>query len=456
MDKRTFLKTSSALVAGSMFSSLRSCAPASEPVESLASAPRTNWAGNLTYRTNLFHTPGTLEEVQEIVRTAERIRPLGSTHCFNTIADSTFSQISVEGVDIPIEIDADKMQVTVGAGLRYGQLAPYLHERGFAIHNLASLPHISVAGACATATHGSGVQNGNLATAVVAIEFINAAGELVTLSRDQDGDRFAGAVVGLGCLGVVTRVTLEMESTYEMAQHVYLNQPMDQMIEHFDAIMSSEYSVSIFTDWNVQAHNQIWLKKKQAAGPLQDAPAMYYGAQLADRDVHPVLRIAAESCTPQQGVIGPWFERLPHFKMDFTPSSGKELQTEYFFDRSHAADVLEVYLSMAEQLAPILMISEIRTVAQDDLWLSTAYGRETFVVHCTWEQEWDALQALLPELEAALAPYDPRPHWGKNFLMGREELASKYERMDDFRSLAAVYDPSGKFRNDFVNEKIFG
>ncbi len=460
MNKRSFLKTSSALVAGGLLAPLAGCAtrPEQSPVSgpSAAAAPRTNWAGNLTYSTDQLYTPASIEEAQEIVRQAEKVRALGSRHCFNTIADSRVGQISMENLEVDMHLDEERQQLTVGAGVRYGELAPYLHERGYALHNLASLPHISVAGACATATHGSGVANGNLATAVAAVEFIDAQGNLITLSRAADGDRFAGAVVGLGSLGVVTRVTLDVEPTFDMVQHVYLNQPMTDMVEHFDAVMESGYSVSFFTDWKNPEHNQIWLKRKVVDGNVPAADAGFYGGQLAGRDVHPVLRLSAESCTPQQGVPGPWYERLPHFKMAFTPSSGKELQTEFFVARDRIRDVLQVYLDMADRLAPILMISEIRTIAADDLWMSTAYGQETVAVHCTWEQDWEGLQALLPDLEAALAPYEARPHWGKNFRMGREELEARYERIDDFRNLVAEYDPNGTFRNAFMEEKLFG
>ncbi len=415
---------------------------------------RTNWAGNLRYSTDRLHLPASIEEAQDIVSKAEKVRPLGSTHCFNPIADSTVQQISAEALAPEVEIDTDAQVVTVGGGVRYGELAPFLHEHGYAIHNLASLPHISIVGACATATHGSGVQNGTLATAVRAIEFIDAGGELVRLSRDTDGDRFAGAVVNLGCLGLVTRISLHIEPTFDITQHVYLNQPMADMVTHVDAMLASGYSVSLFTDYKNEAHNQIWIKRKAAdAAP---APATFYNGLLADSDVNPVPRMSPENCTPQMGVAGPWHERLPHFKMAFTPSSGKELQTEFFVAREHARDVFDVYRSMADDLAPILMISEIRTAAADDLWMSMAYNRESVIFHCTWEQDWDGLQALLPRLEAALQPFNARPHWGKNFQMGRDALKSRYPRFDDFRALVKSYDPAGKFRNAFLEEKLFG
>lgn len=418
--------------------------------------PRKNWAGNLSYSTNQLYLPTSIEEVQEIVRRAQKVRPLGSTHCFNAIADSTVSQVSVANLVADIQLDTKRMEVTVGGGVRYGALATFLNSHGYALHNLASLPHISVVGACATATHGSGVNNGNLATAVTAIEFIDASGELVTLRKDAEDDQFAGAVVGLGCLGVVTRVTLTVEPAFEVAQHVYLNMPMEIMVAQLDAIMASGYSVSLFTDWKNQTHNQLWLKRKEDKAERLVAEAEFFGGQLANRDVHPVLRLPAESCTTQQGVPGPWHERLPHFKVAYTPSSGKELQTEYFVSRELAGEVMQIYMGFADMLAPILMVSEIRTVAEDDLWMSTAYGKDMVAFHCTWEQDWESLQRLLPEIEAALRPYSVRPHWGKNFLMGRKDLDKRFERIDDFRNLVSDYDANGKFRNAFIEQKLFG
>ncbi len=448
MNKRTFLKTSAAVLAGGLISPLVSCR--SEEV----AAARTNWAGNLTYGTDRLHLPRSVAEVQEIVRNSANIRPLGSRHCFNGIADSTESQISLQHLNQVHALNAASSSVTVESGMLYGDLSAYLHAEGFALHNLASLPHISVAGSCATATHGSGVANGNLATAVSAIEFVDAEGNLHTLSRARDGDLFAGAVVGVGALGVVTRLTLDVEPAFDMVQHVYLNLPRAVLDDHFDEIMSSGYSVSLFTDYQSDTVNQVWIKRKLAGDSVEAEPD-FYGAQPASRNVHPIIELSAENCTEQMGVPGAWHERLPHFRMDFTPSSGTELQAEYFVPRSAASEVVRILYDMGDRLRPLLMISEIRTIDADDLWMSTCYDRASVAFHFTCEQDWGSLRQLLPIIEEALEPYEVRPHWGKMFTMSPRLLQSRYERLAEFQELVRQYDPDRKFRNAFLDEYVF-
>ena len=442
MDKRTFLKTTGALFGTALLAPFACRPPA---------PARTNWAGNIQYSTDRLYTPASVEELQEVVAANDKIRALGSRHCFNTIADSAAVQVTLERLNQVIALEEGS--VTVGAGMRYGELCPYLHERGYALHNLASLPHISIAGAAATATHGSGRANGNLATVVQAFEMIKADGSRVQLARTTHGEEFAAAVVHLGALGVVTHLTLATEPAYDMVQHVYLGLPVADMDTHFDAIMGLGHSVSIFTDWRTDELSQVWVKQRAGIEDIVPEPVLF-GAALADRNVHPVLALSAESCTGQMGVRGPWYERLPHFKMAFTPSSGEELQSEFFVDAQHAPEVIDVLRSMGDVLAPLLMISEVRTIAADDLWLSTAYGRDSVAFHFTWYQDWDLLMQILPHVEAALAPFGARPHWGKNFLTTRSELDEHYEMLPAFRDLARESDPEGKFRNAFIEQYL--
>jgi xylitol oxidase len=417
---------------------------------------RTNWAGNLTYGTERLYLPKTIAEAQEIVRRLDRVRPLGSRHCFNTIADSPEPQISLQNLNQIVSLDMASNRVTVEAGIRYGDLAPYLHENGFALHNLASLPHISIIGACATATHGSGMSNGNLATAVSALEFINAKGDLVRLSREADGYMFAGAVVGLGSLGVITRLTLDVLPTFNMMQHVYLDLPLTALDEHFDEIMSRGYSVSLFTDWQGDTVNQVWVKRKMEGDGTVEAESSFYGAEPARTNVHPILDMSPVNCTEQMGVVGPWYERLPHFRMDFTPSSGTELQSEYFVAREHAPKVARIIQRLGPQLAPVLLTSEVRMIAADDLWMSPNYNRSSVAFHFTLKQDWDTIQHLLPIIEKELEPFEARPHWGKMFTMPPYRLQDRYERLSDFQALAQEYDPAGKFRNAFLDENVLG
>jgi len=339
--------------------------------------------------------------------------------------------------------------------MRYGQFALHLHREGYALPNLASLPHISVAGACATATHGSGVHNGSLSTAVLALELVTADGELRTLSREKDGDQFAGAVVSLGGLGVITRLTLDLTPTFDVQQDVYENLPLAELEAHFDTITASAYSVSFFTDWRDDKINQVWLKHRVIDQPSNAAPDLF-GARRASANRHPLPGISAVNCTEQMGIPGPWYERLPHFRMDFTPSSGEELQTEYLVPRQHAMQAIHAVNRLSATVSPLLQTSEIRLIAADDLWMSPFYKQACIGLHFTWQKKWDAVKPVLPLIEAALDPFGARPHWGKLFTMSASKVQSLYERLPDFKNLLRAYDPQGKFHNAFLDKYIFG
>jgi alditol oxidase len=447
MDKRQFLKTSGALVATSMLSRL--------VADDQKGAPRKNWAGNYQYSTDRLHVPNSVEDVQEIVKSCSKLKALGTRHSFNGIADSAANQISLQNLH-QMTLDRKSRTVTVGAGVKYGQLAPYLYSNGYALHNLASLPHISVAGACATATHGSGSKNGNLATAVSAMEIVTADGEVVVLSRERDSERFQGAVVGLGGLGVVTKLTLDIHPKFEVRQVVYENLSLGKLEGHLDEIFSSGYSVSLFTDWQNHRATQVWIKSRV---DQRSAPALkseFFGAKLATQKLHPLAGHSAENCTEQMGIPGPWYERLPHFRMNFTPSSGDELQSEYFVPRNRAYDAILAVERLRDHVTPHLQISELRTVDADNLWMSTCYKRPSLTIHFTWKPEWPAVKRVLPMIEEQLAPFDARPHWAKLFTMSPSRLHSLYEKLPDYKELLKHYDPSGKFRNQFLDTNLYG
>jgi xylitol oxidase len=415
-----------------------------------------NWAGNYTYRAIRLHKPETIEQIQELIRRSQKVKALGTRHSFNDIADSPEDLISLEHFDRVLALDRELHTVAVGAGIRYGELCHRLHQEGFALHNLASLPHISVAGACATATHGSGGQHGNLATAVVALELVTADGEIVIFARQHEPGQFQGAVVGLGGLGIVTKIMLEILPTFDVRQDVYENLPLAQLETHFDELIASAYSVSLFTDWRNATFNQVWMKRRTPIDPPFELDTNLFGATPAIRALHPIATLSAEHCTEQMGRVGPWYERLPHFRMDFTPSSGEELQSEYFIPRQHAFAAFYAIDQIRENIVPLLQISEVRTIAADDLWMSPCYQQACVAIHFTWKQDWPAVSKVLPMIEERLAPFDARPHWGKLFTMSPERLQSLYVKLPEFRNLLQKYDPQGKFRNSFLDKYVFG
>jgi len=397
-----------------------------------------NWAGSYTYGARVIHRPATIEQLREIVAGAPRIRVLGSRHTFSDIADSD-ELVSLERLPPVIEV-ADG-QVTVGGAVRYGDLAPALDEHRLALHNLASLPHTTIAGAVATATHGSGDGNGNLATAVAAIELVTSAGEIVA-ARRGDPD-FDALVVNLGALGAVTRVTLDAEPFYEIRQRVFEDLGWDTLYEDFDAITGAGYSVSVFTLW--RETSSVWVKSRG------EPPQELRGATPAPEDRHPIPGIDPVNCTAQLGVAGPWWDRLPHFRMGFTPSAGEELQSEYHVPRAHAIEAIQAVRALAPALQPVLQVTEIRAIAADRLWLSPQYGTDTIAIHFTWTREPEPVERALAQVEAALEPFGARPHWGKLFL---RSPAQRYERRADFLALAERLDPRGAFRNAWLERAL--
>ncbi|WP_415938644.1 FAD-binding protein [Streptomyces sp. 039-1] len=407
----------------------------------------TNWAGNITYAAEELHRPASLAALRALVARSPRVRVLGSGHSFNRIAEPGPDGVLLSLAALPpaIDVDTAARTVRVSGGVRYAELARAVHAKGFALHNMASLPHISVAGSVATGTHGSGVANGSLASAVREIELVTADGSAVSLGRGDD--RFDGAVTALGALGVVTALTLDVEPDFGVSQHVFTELPLEGL--DFETVAASAYSVSLFTDWERPGFRQVWLKRRTDR-PLPDFP----WAEPATEAMHPVPGMPARNCTRQFGVPGPWHERLPHFRAEFTPSSGSELQSEYLLARSDALAALHALDAIRGTIAPLLQICEVRTVAADRQWLSPAYGRDTVALHFTWVDDTEAVLPVVRSVERALEPFAPRPHWGKVFAVPPEILRERYARMTDFRTLVDGLDPAGTFTNAFVADLL--
>ena len=406
----------------------------------------TNWAGNHEYAGARLERPASVDELAELVAGAPRVRAIGSRHSFTDIVDSDLL-VSLEALPPVFELDAETATVTVGGGARYGEVSKALHEQGWALANLASLPHISVAGAVATATHGSGDSNASLATAVAALTLLDGHGTPRAVRRgDPDHD---GTVVGLGALGIVTTLTLDVEPTYDVRQDVWTDLPYAAVASHLDEITGSGYSVSLFTDFSNAGFAQAWVKSRAS-----DAPTEFFGARPATSQLHPDIGAVAEGVTQQGGIAGPWLERLPHFRLEFTPSHGAELQGEYLVPRARALDALDAFRSLRPRLEGLLRVAELRTVAADDLWLSSAYGTDVVGFHLTWVLDEAAVYAVLPALEAALLPLGARPHWGKCFAATAADLEPLYPRMGDFRALRDRVDPDRTFGNAFLDRVI--
>ncbi|MFF8726117.1 FAD-binding protein [Streptomyces sp. NPDC015171] len=416
----------------------------------MAEAARvTNWAGTVTCTVKGFHRPASLDALRALVAGGARVRVLGSGHSFNRISDPGGDGVllSIAGLPPVLDVDTAARTVRVAGGVRYAELARAVDARGLALPNMASLPHISVAGSVATGTHGSGVGNGPLAAAVREVELLTADGSTVSIGRGDP--RFDGAVTSLGALGVVTALTLDLEPSYTVEQYVFTELPLAGL--DFAAVAASAYSVSLFTDWRAPGFRQVWVKRRTDQPPV-DFP---WAAPAAEA-LHPVAGMPAVNCTQQFGVPGPWHERLPHFRAEFTPSSGAEIQSEYLLPRAAATDALRAVDGIRETVAGALLTCEVRTVAADAQWLSPAHGRDSVALHFTWVRDEAAVLPVVRRLEEVLDPFAPRPHWGKVFGVPPAVLRARYPRLADFAALARSLDPAGTFANAFVRDLLDG
>jgi xylitol oxidase len=414
-------------------------------------ALETNWAGNVQYAAGQVMHPTSLEELQEIIATNELVRPLGSRHSFSTIADTEGILVSLARLPPRVDVDVKANTATVAAGMTCGEVAIELQRQGWALHNLASLGHITIAGACATATHGSGDRNKCLSAALRAMTVVGPSGELSEVRPDLDRDRFAASQAGLGGVGIVASATLAVEATYDVAQRVYLDLPFATFSKNYDEILASAYSVSLFTDYRAERFTQVWRKQRVTPDQHLEWPDSWFGIVGVDYPVHPVPGMSPDATTRQGGVVGPWHERLPHFRLDHTPSSGEEIQSEYLVAREDAVPVLEALAAIAPSIAPVLLISEVRSVAKDDVWLSPAYGRDAVAFHFTWRKDPLAVLDVLAVIERQIRPFDARPHWGKVHRFSLEQLLQAYPQLPSYQDQRRRIDPSGVFSNAFLD-----
>ena len=406
-----------------------------------------NWSKNVDFNDREFLQPVSLAELQDFVRSHAKVRARGTAHCFNDIANTSSSAINLSNMPKVIEINESKKSVTVASALKYGELAPVLYEKGWALDNLASLPHISIAGSVSTGTHGSGIKNRNLANQVLSIDMVTAEGELRHIDRSNPA--FAGLVVGLGLGGIVYQYELKVEPAFSVRQVIYPEIPMDILQRNFDQIMGTAYSVSYFTDWGPDQNGNLWCKFRDE----ENIPESVGGIGKADKKYHPIPSVDPVACTDQLGVPGEWYQRLPHFKLDFTPSVGEEIQSEFFVDRKDAAVAIATISKLGREITPLLWITELRTIAADELWLSGAYQRDTLGIHFTWKKD-DAIYPVIEKIESGLRPLNYRPHWGKVFTADAEYLRSAYPKMAEFKALIEALDPTKKFENSYTRKYL--
>lgn len=405
-----------------------------------------NWAGTYNYGAQTIARVRSMDEARDLVSSGRRIRPLGTRHSFNDIADGPDVLVDLTGLPTSVEVAADRRSATVSGGTRYGDVAVELERHGLALHNMGSLPHISIAGASATATHGSGIGLGALSSAVSALEILMADGETHTVSRgDPD---FDGSVVSLGVLGLVTRLTLDVQPSYRMRQDAFSDLPWQTFLERLPEVFGAAYSVCLFTEWDGRVREILMKSRVPDHADDVAVPEDLWGA----RRMPP--RPPSDRLTPVDGTVGAWCERLPHFLIQGTPSVGSEIQSEHFVPFSRGADALDAVAALGDRIRPHLHTAELRCMAGDPQWLSPTQGEDTLCIAFTWRKHPDEVAELLPDIEHVLAPFEQRPHWGKMSSLDHDAIAGLYPQLGDFRDLVHRRDPNGIFRGAFYDRII--
>ncbi len=408
-----------------------------------------NWSKKVDFTSATLVEPTSVAEIQRTVSEATAIRTVGAGHSFNEIVATGGTLLSLAAMPRRFEIGADRRSVTVDAAMRYGELGPLLDERGLALANMASLPFFTVSGACATATHGSGDGNQGLAAAIRGLELVTADGDVITRNIDDHPDDLAAMSVGLGAFGVITAVTLAVEPRFDMAQAVDIGVPLSATVDRLDEVMADAYSVSLFTDWQDDTIGHVWRKYRLDHDPEPQRDRLGLGGAKLDRPL-------TAYHTDQVMKPGPWFERLPHVLMSRPDRPEIQLQSEYFVARRHGPAAVTAMIEHADTMAPAMqtgVLAEIRTVAADHAWLSP-FAEDTLAIHISWDPDPALVEPVLPVIEDALAPFEPRPHWGKLHSMPSTQLRERYKNFGRWASAVATYDPSGVFRNGYLDDLL--
>ena len=402
-----------------------------------------NWAGTYEYTAPRIVTATSVDDIRRVLAEPGRVRALGTRHSFTDLPDTTGTLVDVTGFAPEFELDEAAQTVTVPAGIRYGVLAVWLDERGWALRNMGSLPHINVGGATATGTHGSGDRNQVLSASVRALRYVGADAEVHDVRRgDPD---FDALVVGLGAFGIVVALTLDVQPAFRVRQDIYTGVTWDRALAEYDALTSLAYSVSVFSRWEEPSVGYVWVKTRLDADddPVPDALLDGARALSGESPLGP-----EDNVTELAGVPGPWMLRLPHFRLDAQPSFGDEIQSEYFVDRADAVAALNAIRPLGDGIRPDLYWTELRTAAADDLWLSPAYGRDVVIIHFTFfRHRPQAVAESIARIEAALHPFGARPHWGKVHGFDRAAIERVHPRLGDARTVFERLDPEGRFSN---------
>jgi L-gulonolactone oxidase len=437
----------------------------------------TNWAGNQSAAPLQIHRPRTEEELVAVVRRAaergERVKAVGSGHSFTSIALTDghlvdlaeYNRLIESTTDHRLELpdavrspDTGRHFVTVQSGIRLKELNPQLWDLGYSMTNLGDVAYQSISGAIATATHGTGKDVGGLATQVVGLRVITGDGEIIECSLDREPELFQAARVGIGAAGLISAVTLEVESAFNLrAQEILM--PIGDLLDEMDGYLEDNEHFEFF--WFPGSDNALTKRNNRTTDAAEPQPRWRefvtdeivghrYMANATRLLNVPGVRLKLRSLL--EGARGEYVERS--YKVFTSERKIPFYEMEYFIPSEHAREAFErVRALIARSGYGVVMPIEMRWVAPDDIPLSTAHGRPTtsIAVHMLKHQEF---QPYFEAVETIMADYDGRPHWGKLHFHTHRSLAPLYPQWDAYQSARARLDGRGTFANEYTDRVL--
>lgn len=417
----------------------------------------TNWAKNIRAPIPHYYQPESEEQLISIIRDHKKIRLVGAGHSWNDICVSSEALINLDNYDEVLHLDRAKKTIRVQAGVRLSKLNQLLDKEGLALKNLGSIATQSLAGAVSTGTHGTGIGHQILGSQIIEFTLIKADGKKVLINRDKDQDQFNATVVSLGCLGVMSEVTLEVTEKFNL--HDFTETILfDEVIENLDELLAGNEHLKFW--WLPPAEKLIVYKYNRTAEQINDwrirqiwkdelSSVLFYRSLVKIARVFP--RIAPTVSRLMTRLFkGPLDRVEKSYRVFNVPEPPLHRETEWAFDVRRAKEIFRAYKeALVESGYNFNFIQEIRFTKGDDFWLSPAYKRDSLWIGF-YNYEHENWAELLPFHESFARRFDGRPHWGKEFTPQPDYLRSHYEKFDDFVELKNAFDPEKKFENEFI------
>lgn len=416
-----------------------------------------NWAGNVQFTAQSFIQPENETEIAAALLKSEQLRVVGTGHSWSTICTTNQNLLNLDRYNKVLQVDKEKLQVTVQPGIKLWQLNEYIDKQGLALKNLGSIARQSLAGAISTATHGTGIGFQILASQIEKFKLIKPDGDILEIHSEKDKDLFNLSIVNLGALGVISEMTINVVPAYQLHDRTYVA-PLQEVIDNLDELVEETDHFKLWWFPHVdQAVVYRYTRTQQAANDSR--LRQWLMDEFLSVNVYRLLLKAGNinrdwrrniNRTLVKKFIQPLNRIEKSYKVFNVLEPPIHREVEWAFDISVAKELLREYTSFINASKHrINFIQEIRFTKADEYALSPCYGRNTM-----WLGAYNAdnfgWEELMSDFESLAIKYKGRPHWGKEFNVSATYLQQQYPNFKKFTTLREQFDPTGKLLNDFT------